>query len=184
MFRFDADNLPADADAVFGLVFTQEEFGQVRIDAHGLEGHFLGRQHVGKTFTSKEMFGDAAERPFEDLARAVQVFLFEKDIADTEELFGGLAATPGLLEYLPIAIQQFGRLWGVFERPSEQFGGRIVALYARYGIHDTLDGHTTLGQQSYMPSTARDIAANVVLHSMLAKPEPTEPTTISAPPAE
>lgn len=45
-------------------------------------------------------------------------------------------------------------------------GERMVAIYARWGIHDTLDGHTTWSAKSYMPPAARDIAANVVLHAL------------------
>ena len=48
--------------------------------------------------------------------------------------------------------------------------GRAVVIYAPYGIHDTLDGHTAHGAQSYMPPAARDIAANVVLYALMEKP--------------
>jgi len=44
--------------------------------------------------------------------------------------------------------------------------GRIVVIYAPYGIHDTLDGHTAWSARSYMPDTARDLAANVVLSAL------------------
>jgi len=50
--------------------------------------------------------------------------------------------------------------------------GRTVAIYAPYGIHDTLDGHTAHGAMSYMPPSARDLAANVVLYA-LAQSTPT-----------
>ncbi len=64
-----------------------------------------------------------------------------------------------------------------------QYAGRIMAIYAPNGIHDTLDGHTAHGAKSYMPKSARDIAANVVLYAMMDKPKPkpkkpaTEPST-------
>jgi len=45
-------------------------------------------------------------------------------------------------------------------------GGRCLVVYARYGVHDTLDGHTTWGAKGYMPASARDIAANVVLYAL------------------
>jgi len=44
--------------------------------------------------------------------------------------------------------------------------GRILAIFARYGIHDTLDGHTPSGAKSFMPDTARQIAANIALYAM------------------
>jgi hypothetical protein len=43
--------------------------------------------------------------------------------------------------------------------------GRVVALFAPYGIHDTLDGHTGCGALSYLPGPAMDIAANIVLYA-------------------
>ncbi len=48
--------------------------------------------------------------------------------------------------------------------------GRAVVIYARHGVHDTLDGHTAHGAFSYMPASAREIAANVVLHAIMKKP--------------
>ncbi|MCK5113388.1 MAG: DUF4159 domain-containing protein [Phycisphaerae bacterium] len=44
--------------------------------------------------------------------------------------------------------------------------GRILAIFVRYGVHDTLDGHTPYGAKSYMPKTARGIAANVALYAL------------------
>ena len=44
--------------------------------------------------------------------------------------------------------------------------GRILAVFTRYGVHDTLDGHTPHGARSFMPDTARGIAANVALYAM------------------
>ncbi|MHC4717735.1 MAG: DUF4159 domain-containing protein, partial [Planctomycetota bacterium] len=41
--------------------------------------------------------------------------------------------------------------------------GRILVIHAPFGIHDTLDGHTAHAARSYMPGSARDLAANVVL---------------------
>ena len=49
--------------------------------------------------------------------------------------------------------------------------GRIVVIHATHGVHDTLDGHTAHGALSYMPDSARDIAANVVLYALTQKPE-------------
>ena len=48
--------------------------------------------------------------------------------------------------------------------------GRAVVIYAPFGVHDTLDGHTAHEAMSYMPTAARDIAANVVLYALMAKP--------------
>ncbi len=42
--------------------------------------------------------------------------------------------------------------------------GRVAAVYSQYGIHDVLDGHAGHGALSYMPATAMDIAANIVLY--------------------
>ncbi|MBN1942892.1 MAG: DUF4159 domain-containing protein [Phycisphaerae bacterium] len=47
----------------------------------------------------------------------------------------------------------------------------IVMIHAGRGIHDTLDGHTAFGAKSYMPDTARDLAANVVLYAYAGKPD-------------
>ncbi|HUU23880.1 MAG TPA: DUF4159 domain-containing protein [Phycisphaerae bacterium] len=44
--------------------------------------------------------------------------------------------------------------------------GRTVVVFAPYGIHDTLDGHTAWAARSYMPDSARDLAANVVLNAL------------------
>lgn len=51
-------------------------------------------------------------------------------------------------------------------------GDNIMMIHAGRGIHDTLDGHTAFGAKSYMPDTARDLAANVVLYAYAGKPEP------------
>ena len=53
-----------------------------------------------------------------------------------------------------------------------RLAGRTVAIHANYGIHDTLDGHTAHDAMSYMPPSARDLAANVVLYA-LAQAAPT-----------
>ena len=50
--------------------------------------------------------------------------------------------------------------------------GRAMAIYAPFGVHDTLDGHAAHGARSYMPPSARQIAANVVLCALMAKPAP------------
>ena len=44
--------------------------------------------------------------------------------------------------------------------------GRILSVFARYGVHDTLDGHTPHGAKSFMPKAARGIAANIALYAM------------------
>lgn len=62
--------------------------------------------------------------------------------------------------------------------------GMIVAVYARYGVHDTLDGHTAHGALSYMPGTARDLAANIVLYSLLPKPRVQSAVAETKPAAE
>lgn len=55
--------------------------------------------------------------------------------------------------------------------------GRILVIYAPYGIHDTLDGHTAYGAKSYMPPAARDLAANIVLYALMEKPHQTSKNT-------
>jgi hypothetical protein len=45
-------------------------------------------------------------------------------------------------------------------------GERTLAIHIRFGVHDTLDGHTVHGAKSYMPASARDIAANVALYAL------------------
>ena len=44
---------------------------------------------------------------------------------------------------------------------------RVVAIFAPYGIHDTLDGHAGYGAMSYLPAPARAIAANIVLYALV-----------------
>lgn len=56
---------------------------------------------------------------------------------------------------------------------------KIMAVYVKYGVHDTMDGHTGYGAVSYMPSGSfdpikkvmtggsLDIAANVALYSLV-----------------
>lgn len=51
-------------------------------------------------------------------------------------------------------------------------GNRILAIYSPYGLHDTLDGHMAFGAMSFMPTTARDLAANIVLYSLTDKTQP------------
>jgi len=45
-------------------------------------------------------------------------------------------------------------------------GERIVAVFAPYGVHDTLDGHAGHGAMSYLPVPARAIAANIILYAL------------------
>jgi hypothetical protein len=47
-----------------------------------------------------------------------------------------------------------------------QTANRIAIVLAPYGIHDTMDGHTAHGAVSYMPDSARDLAANIVLYAL------------------
>ena len=54
-------------------------------------------------------------------------------------------------------------------------GGRIQVIYLPFGVHDTLDGHTAHGARSYMPASARAIAANVVLYAMTSGNEGKKP---------
>lgn len=51
-------------------------------------------------------------------------------------------------------------------------GGEPRVIFARYGIHDTLDGHTGWGGLSYMPGSAGQAAANVVLYAVMDRPKP------------
>ena len=51
-------------------------------------------------------------------------------------------------------------------------GDNMMIIHAGRGIHDTLDGHTAFGAKSYMPDTARDLAANIVLYAYAGKPKP------------
>ncbi len=67
----------------------------------------------------------------------------------------------------------------VFERDR-----RIVAIYGRYGVHDTLDGHAGHGAMSYLPSPARDIAANIVLQLFVDSKVQAAATQPAAPPAQ
>lgn len=62
-------------------------------------------------------------------------------------------------------------------------GNRVVAIYAPNGVHDTLDGHTGYGALSYLPGSARNIAANVVLYGLMDKPKPPAPPTQPTEPA-
>lgn len=52
-----------------------------------------------------------------------------------------------------------------------RYQNRPAVIYAPYGVHDTLDGHTAHAAFSYMPTSARDIAANVALISLLQTPK-------------
>ena len=60
---------------------------------------------------------------------------------------------------------------------------RILAVWARYGIHDTIDGHAVYGAVSYMPTSAIDMAANIALYALwqdmtMPRPEPeTQPAS-------
>jgi hypothetical protein len=47
--------------------------------------------------------------------------------------------------------------------------GRALVIVASRGIQDTLDGHTANNAKSYLPATARDLAANVVLFALMDK---------------
>lgn len=54
----------------------------------------------------------------------------------------------------------------IFDLYEDSKTGRILAVFARYGVHDTLDGHTADKAMSFMPDTARNIAANVALYAL------------------
>jgi hypothetical protein len=60
-----------------------------------------------------------------------------------------------------------------------QLDGRPVVVFGRYGIHDTLDGHSAYGAQSYLPASARDLAANICLVALANRPK--APATQPAP---
>jgi len=70
-------------------------------------------------------------------------------------------------------------------------GDRIAVVEAPFGIHDTLDGHAAHGAMSYMPRSAQDLAANIVLTALAQArkrkpapiPGPKTPTTKLAPKA-
>ncbi len=47
--------------------------------------------------------------------------------------------------------------------------GRILVAMLRFGMHDTMDGHTAYNAQSYMPTSALDIAANIALCAMVSE---------------
>jgi len=47
--------------------------------------------------------------------------------------------------------------------------GKIQAVFAPHGIHDTLDGHTALTAMSYMPPSAMSLAENIALTALGAK---------------
>ncbi len=49
--------------------------------------------------------------------------------------------------------------------------GRILVAYCRFGVHDTLDGHAAFGAMSFMPVSARGIAANIALYPLSNRAE-------------
>jgi len=51
-----------------------------------------------------------------------------------------------------------------------QVSGQTAIVLAANGIHDTLDGHTAHDARSYMPQSARNLAANVVLYALSRRP--------------
>jgi hypothetical protein len=59
--------------------------------------------------------------------------------------------------------------------------GRSLVIHARLGIHDTLDGHTTWGAKSFMPDSARDLAANIVLYALSLRGTVTPPAAATQP---
>jgi hypothetical protein len=59
--------------------------------------------------------------------------------------------------------------------------GRVAAIHAPYGIHDTLDGHTAHDAKSYMPAPARDLAANIALYALAQSVETRRPEAATRP---
>ena len=53
--------------------------------------------------------------------------------------------------------------------------GAARVIFARNGIHDTLDGHMSWTGLSYKPAIAGQIAANVVLYAMMERVKPEVP---------
>lgn len=65
-----------------------------------------------------------------------------------------------------------------------EIGSRPAIFFCAYGIHDTLDGHTAHQAFSYLPSTSRDLSANIVLTALANKDvlgASAAPTSTSAP---
>lgn len=107
--------------------------------------------------------------------------------ADNEPLISGKL---GEQRGLPIDKAARVRAWMV-KVPANQVRGPVETyvegdwarvVIGRNGIHDTLDGHTNIRSLSYMPSSAGQIAANVVLYSIMDRPKPppapaSQPTT-------
>ena len=59
-----------------------------------------------------------------------------------------------------------------------QVRDRPAVVYSNRGLHDTLDGHAAYGSVSYLPDTARAIAANVMLYLYVnSKALPAAPDT-------
>ena len=86
---------------------------------------------------------------------------------------GLLTGKSGEFRGPPIEQMQRSRSFGVrFAEPPPPLqvyadaNGRIRAILAPYGIHDTLDGHTAWEAVSYMPATARPLAVNVILAAL------------------
>lgn len=67
---------------------------------------------------------------------------------------------------------------GVVKYPVDVYlhKGRVAVIMADYGIHDTLDGHTAHKARSFMPPSARAIAANVVLYAAMSPQEQVKAT--------
>ena len=75
------------------------------------------------------------------------------------------------------------KVQGVMLQVYEE-NGRPAAVFCAYGIHDTLDGHMAHGATSYQPATARELAANLLLTSLMpatAWPKPAPKAPASAP---
>ncbi len=118
-------------------------------------------------------------RPFERSARTMLQKLFmemggrEREVPERSGLLTGKC---GDFRGPPIEEPQRTKAFrlGVREAPAPlrayYIGDRAAAIFAPYGIHDTLDGHTAHGAQSYMPSAAADLAANVVLYALASAP--------------
>jgi hypothetical protein len=54
-------------------------------------------------------------------------------------------------------------------------GNYLRIIFARNGVHDTIDGHTSWRGMSYMPGSAAQLAANIVLYATMDRPAPPPP---------
>lgn len=174
-------------------VAIESETG-VPIDAKGLQGYHLAWMTGSEAFTLSDAqvadlraYLDGGGTLFVNAVGGSRAFrrsaedLFDKLFAGQNVVRGEPAPDSPLLTGKiadfrgpiidPAALART-RVWqqtdtaakGLQLRTYEK-NGRIQVLYGPYGIHDTLDGHTAYAALSYMPGSAMDIAANVVLYA-------------------